>query len=74
LVRRTTIDPAIGARGWLSQAGMNGVRAAMISSTSAEAPNCDRELVHDHLLKSTYICDDVVGEIVGTGEIFLLSY
>jgi hypothetical protein len=41
LALRTTI----GARGCLSQAGVNGVGAAMISSTSSKAPNCDRELL-----------------------------
>jgi hypothetical protein len=45
LALRTTIGPAIGARGCLSQAGVNGVGAAMISSTSSKAPNCDLELL-----------------------------
>jgi hypothetical protein len=38
LAPRTAIGPAIGARGCLSQAGVNGVGAAMISSTSSKAP------------------------------------
>jgi hypothetical protein len=35
---RTTIGPAIGAKGCPSQAGVNGVCTALISSTSSKAP------------------------------------
>ena|SRR5271166_284384 len=38
LAPRTTIGPAIGARGCPSQAGVNGVGTALISSTSSKAP------------------------------------
>jgi hypothetical protein len=38
LAPRTTIGAAIGARGCPSQAGVNGVGTALISSTSSKAP------------------------------------
>jgi hypothetical protein len=37
LAPRTTIGPAIGARGCRSQAGVNGIGTALISSTSSKA-------------------------------------
>jgi hypothetical protein len=38
LAPRTTIGPAIGASGCPSQAGVNGVGTALMSSTSSKAP------------------------------------